>query len=148
MKRVAAAVLLMVVAGCARHTVVSGPVGVPPAWMLDRFRDDYGSTHIITDAYWQHGTKNRYHIVKWNPARQYAIARNDAANAGERGRFTRIDWMMLDLAPYRWAFCFTVYDAPSAEAAEKTRPADRTRPRTGCGGYPFTRMAPVDPSPR
>lgn len=138
----------LLLGACARHAAISGPAGAPPALVVGAFRDDYGSRHVVSASEWRHGTKNVYRIVKWNAAAQYAIARNDSTNAGEKGRYTRIDWMPLAMAPYTWAFCFTAYDAPSVEAAERTPPATRDTPRTGCGGYPFSRMAPADAPPR
>ena len=72
---------------------------------------------------------------------QTLIAQNDSANAYAPGLWTRIDWVRLDgMAPYTWAFCLTAYDAPTRAAAEATPPADRATPRTGCNGYPFSRM--------
>lgn len=53
---------------------------------------------------------------------------------------------LSDLAPYTWAFCLTAYKAPTAESARATTAANRATPRTGCNGYPFSRMK-VDSGP-
>jgi hypothetical protein len=45
-----------------------------------------------------------------------------------------------NMAPFSWGFCLTKYNAKSIEIAEATIPADRTNPRKGCAGYPFSRM--------
>ena len=61
------------------------------------------------------------------------------------GLFTRIDWVRLDMAPFTWAFCMTAYKATPADSAEATQPAKRDVPRTGCNGFPFSRMKPSRP---
>lgn len=112
-----------------------------PADFLGAWTDDYGSTHEVSDSLWvQHGTQ-RYEIVRWDSAGAFAIARNAASNKSDGGRFTRIDWLRLEgMAPYTWAFCLTTWDAPTADSALRTPPARRGSPRTGCGGFPFTRL--------
>lgn len=109
--------------------------------ILGEFQDDYGSRFTITAGEWFQRPRARYHIVKWNAAAQYAIAQNDSSNPGQPRRWTRIDWMELaGMAPYQWAFCLTAYDAPTAAAAEATAPPRREIPKTGCNGFPFSRM--------
>jgi hypothetical protein len=117
----------------------------PPAAILGAFTDDYEGRYTISPTLWTHGSRARYHILKWNVAEQYAIARNDDNNPGEMGLFSRFDWMPLDMAPFTWAFCMTAFKAPSADSAERTIPAKRESPRTGCGGFPFSRMKPTAP---
>lgn len=109
--------------------------------MLGTWADDYGSRHAVSDTLWAHDGANRYEIVRWDSAGQFAIARNAATNAAQAGRFTRIDWMRLEgMAPYVWAFCLSIWDAPSADSAARVTVARRDTPRTGCGGFPFTRL--------
>lgn len=75
------------------------------------------------------------------PARRYLIAWNDSSNATAPGLWTRIDWIPLSgMPPYAWAFCLSAYEAPSRAAAEATAIARPDTPRTGCNGYPFSRM--------
>jgi hypothetical protein len=38
----------------------------------------------------------------------------------------------------------SAYKAKTLEEAEKTTIANREAPKTGCGGFPFTRMKKVD----
>lgn len=103
--------------------------------------DDYGGAHAITPELWVQSPRNSYHVMRWDPAGQYLIAVNDSANASAPGRWTRIDWMELrDMAPYTWAFCLSAYDAATEAEAEATTVAERATPRTGCNGYPFSRM--------
>ncbi len=118
--------------------------------LLGDFQDDYGGRHTIGEAIWLHGSRARYHIVKWNVPGRYLIAQNDSANPGQPLRWTRIDWMLLPgMPPYEWGFCLTAYDAPSAAAAEATPAPNRAAPKTGCSGFPFSRMRrPEPPSSR
>jgi hypothetical protein len=123
----------------------------PDSLLVGSFVDDYSATHMVSAVEWRHGSRARYHIVKWNATDQYLIARNDSANPGDGGLWTRIDWLRLnDMAPWAWGFCMSAYQAPTADSAEATRVADRSTPRTGCHGFPFTRMRSNrnDPRPR
>ncbi len=124
------------------------PEGAPPAFILGTFEDDYGIAYTVARSSWVQHPNARYDVVRWNAGGQYLIARNRDDNPSDGGRWTRIDWMPLEgMAPYTWAFCLTTYDAPTAAAAEDVPPADRAAPRTGCGGYPFSRMRPTDGTP-
>ncbi len=119
----------------------SASVGPPPAELLGAFHDDYGSRFDISDSVFVHLPRTRYRVVEWNVAERYLIAQNDAGNASDAGLWTRIDWMpFIGMAPYTWGFCLTAYKAPSSAAARATPPADRAAPRTGCNGFPFSRM--------
>lgn len=113
----------------------------PPEMIVGQFEDDYGGRHAVSPALWTHG-RARYHVVAWYPGEQYVIARNDSANPGDGGLYTRIDWMPLAMPPYTWAFCLSAYNAPTADSAAATRLARRDTPRTGCNGHPFSRMKP------
>jgi len=136
--RLATLLALLVLGGCASRVGVAEP---PPALVLGTFADDYGSTYAITKETWEHRGYARYHVVRWRPEAGYLVARNDAANPTDGGRWTRIDWVRLDgMAPYEWAFCLSAYDALTAAAAESTRVARPETPRTGCSGHPFSRM--------
>ena len=91
---------------------------------------------------WVHHPANRYRVVKWSVEGRYLIARNDTGNSSDPGLWTRIDWLPLTgMPPYEWAFCFSAWRAPSAAAAESTTVARRDTPRTGCNGFPFSRMS-------
>ncbi len=126
------AVLILVVAPLAAQA---------PDQLLGRFEDDYGSRHEVSDSLWRHGSSAHYRIVRWDSAGRFLIAHNDAANPSDPGRWTRIDWMPLEgMTPYAWAFCMSAYDAPTADAAARVTVADRSTPRTGCNGFPFTRL--------
>ncbi len=109
--------------------------------MIGAFVDDYGNQYAISKSEWLQLPRNRHRIVRWHVAERYLIAQNDSANPSARGRWMRIDWLRLsDMAPYDWAFCYSAYDAATAAAAESAAVARRDAPRTGCNGFPFSRM--------
>lgn len=109
--------------------------------LLGDFVDDYGNRFAISASTWTQLPHGRLRVVKWNEAGQYLVAQNDPSNRSAPGLWTRIDWVMLtDMAPFAWAFCLSAYEAPTAAAAESTTVARRETPRTGCNGYPFSRM--------
>jgi hypothetical protein len=113
----------------------------PPTMLLGAFTDDYGYHYRITRESFEMLPRTRYRIVEWNSARQFLIARADSTAALPGGQWLRIDWMELSaMAPYTWAYCFTAYDAPTADSARATPSANRSAPRTGCAGHPFSRM--------
>ena len=112
-----------------------------PSLLAGKFIDDYDISYIITDSVWIQHPKSRYHILRWNYAGQYIIAKNDSANTSGAGLFTRIDYTFLtDMEPFQWGFCLSVYDAKSESLAEGGYRADKKNPRTGCNGFPFSRM--------
>lgn len=135
--------LLACATGCASHPE---PDAQPPGLLQGAFVDDYGIGYRISAQEWQQLPNTRYRIVRWKPAAQYLIAQNVSTNASDPGLWTRIDWMPLPgMPPYDWAFCLSTYDAPTLEAAEQAAIANRGTPKTGCNGYPFSRMQRVEP---
>lgn len=112
-----------------------------PDFALGSFKDDYKITYKINDTLWIQNPNTKYHIIRWNPEKQYLVAKNAATNKADANKYTRIDYMTFsDMEPWRWGFCLTVYDAETDEIAEKTAYVDRLNPRKGCNGYPFSRM--------
>ena len=112
-----------------------------PVWLKGNFVDDYGIRYEITDTMFQLGSSARYHVLRFDDAEQFLITRNDAANPGEAGLYTRIDVMQFQgMAPFKWGFCLTRYDAPDTATAVAAKPADRLNPKKGCNGFPFSRM--------
>ena len=121
------------------------PTSQAPELLRGAFRDDYGIRYNITDTVFSQGARLRYRVVSWHPAEQYLIAQNDRGNPADGGLYTRIDWLLLnDMAPWTWAYCLTAYRAPTADSARATPPAKRDTPRTGCNGFPFSRMQRVE----
>jgi hypothetical protein len=129
--------------GCASPRRLPAPVQAP-ALLRGDFTDDYRGRFSISDTVWFQQPRNRFRIVEWHAQEQYLIAQNGADDPTAPGRWSRIDWMVLEgMAPYTWGFCLTAYQAPSQAAARATPPATRATPRTGCNGFPFTRMQRV-----
>lgn len=114
----------------------SGPVDSgPPALVLGEFQDDYGNSFTVSAEVWIQHPHGRYTVDRWVPKRQYMIARNPD------GEWARIDWLELDGAePWTWGFCLSAWNADSPKAAEAVEVVDREDPRTGCNGWPFSRM--------
>ena len=153
---IATLLLISSVAGCARASKpLTNPASTAPsasaqpyaapAFMLGDFADDYGGSFSISSTEFVQLPRGRFRIVQWNAAQQYFIAHNDSLNRAHPGRWTRIDWLPLtEMEPYTWAFCFSAYKAGTRAEAESTAMAKRDTPRTGCAGFPFTRMKPRD----
>ena len=113
----------------------------PPPLLIGDFVADYGIGHRIGTGEWLQPPDTRYRVVAWHADGQYLIARNDGENRADAGKWTRIDWVVLPgMPPWEWAFCLSAWDAPSQAEAEHADIARRDTPKTGCNGYPFSRM--------
>jgi hypothetical protein len=112
-----------------------------PGWLKGKFIDDYGINYQITDSTFVMTGSARYHILKWDEKGEFLLTQNDSLNKAQQNLYTRIDYMKFSgMEPFKWGYCFTVYDAENAEAALKAASADRFNPKKGCNGYPFSRM--------
>lgn len=119
-----------------------------PEFAVGSFTDDYGITYTINDTLWVQNPTTKYHIIKWNPEKQYLVAKNDVGNKTDGNKYTRIDYMTFSgMEPWRWGFCLTAYDAETDVIAEQTAYVDRQNPKKGCNGYPFSRMKKVETKP-
>ena len=129
-------------ASCASHA--PREAATPPSMLLGDFVDDYGIGHRIDANEWLQRPDTRYRVVAWHTDAQYLIAQNDATNRSDAGRWTRIDWIALPgMPPYKWAFCLSAWEAATQADAERADIARRDTPKTGCNGYPFSRMRRV-----
>lgn len=152
-RRTGLAAALLLAACSARSTPSVGDRTTlpPPDMVVGAFQDDYGIRYQIGRDEWLQLPRGRYRVVAWFPAEQYLIARNDSTNREDGGRYTRIDWMSLaaipGMAPYEWAFCLTAWKEPTAAAAGAVTTARRDAPKTGCGGFPFSRMKRIPGAP-
>ncbi len=112
-----------------------------PAFLKGTFLDDYGVAYTINDTIWQQQDIALYHIIRHNEKEQYLIARNDSSNRSAKNLYTRIDYMRFEnMDPWYWGYCFSVYNAANDSIAANAYIADRTNPRKGCNGFPFSRM--------
>lgn len=142
MSRLLSIIILFI--GSTTLTVAQQHRDTIPALFKGDFVDDYGIRYSITDSVWTQLPGARFHILQWNAEEQWLLARNDAANPTAAGLYTRIDITRFpNMAPWHWGFCLSAYESTTAADALKVKAADRTTPRTGCNGYPFSRMKRV-----
>ena len=133
---------LLLVGGCAGPFARSALTA--PITMLGEFEDDYGNRFSVSSTEFLQLPHGTYTIAAWHSDQHYLIAQNASTNKSAAGKWTRIDWILLNgMAPYTWAFCLSAYDAPSADSAEATHVVHPDVPRTGCNGYPYSRMKRV-----
>ncbi len=142
MKVLLALILVLMVSSCNNDLSKSSSI---PATLLGSFEDDYDIQYRISKTEFVQLPGISYNIVQWNVQQQYIITKNAADNPSEQNLFTRIDYVLLNnMAPYNWAFCYTMYNAKSASEAKKAASADKANPKKGCNGYPFSRMKKMD----
>jgi hypothetical protein len=134
---------LLAGAGCVGHR--AAPLsGSAPSLLIGEYRDDYRGRFSISDSIWFQRPRNRFRIAEWHNDAQFLIAQNATDDPTAPNLWTRIDWISFtDQQPYTWGFCLTAYQAPTRAAALATPAAQRATPRTGCNGFPFTRMQRV-----
>lgn len=123
----------------ANHQAIMDTI---PVSLPAHFTDDYGIKYSITENLWIQEPSAKYHILWWDKEKQYLIAKNDAKNKSDAGLYTRIDYMQFKgMEPYTWGFCLSVYNAATDSiAAYGPNKTDRSNPRKGCNGFPFSRM--------
>lgn len=140
--RLLAAIGLSACATLAPHRPASGAAA--PALVTGEFTDDYRGQFSISDSVWFQRPHNRFRVVEWHRDEMYLIAQNAPDDPTAPGLWTRIDWLPLDnMKPFTWGFCLTAFKAATRDAARDVPPAARSTPRTGCNGFPFTRMQRV-----
>ena len=141
--RIAVATLGFAIAG-----VPAGAQEAPPAALLGDFADDYGNTYSVTAKEWRQGAAGGvYHIIAWHPRERYMIVHNAPENTSHPDRYSRIDWVTFaDQPEYSWGFCYSAYKEATPEAAEAKGKVDRAAPKTGCNGFPFSRMKSRTPT--
>lgn len=116
-----------------------------PDYLIGKFQDDYKIEYQLSENTFLQKPSTRYHIIKWDIENQYFIAQNDSLNAYDENLYSRIDWIKLEnMSPFEWGFCLSAYNAPSPDSAEAIQIVDRSNPKTGCNGYPFSRMKPIE----
>ncbi len=144
MKVIYLLLIVSVLFGCSNRNASQKVESTPPSFILGDFQDDYDIRYTITEDVWLLHPSMKYHILEWVPEGEYLIAQNDTSNASDGGLFARIDWVELDgMPPFDWAFCISAYNAESAEDAASVTIANRDTPRTGCNGFPFSRMQSI-----
>jgi len=149
MRRLIAVVVLAFIPwACAGAQTRTGGESAP-AFLVGEFIDDYGIRYSIHPDRWFQHPDARYHLREWHVEDRFVVAENDSENPGDGRLWTRIDWVALDDAgEYEWAFCYAVYQAATREDAGAAQPTRGDTPRTGCNGFPFSRMKRVAPTRR
>lgn len=144
MPRLLVAISLVLAAqACTARQVVSTPDPLP-TFMMGEFIDDYGIRYSIRADRWIQHPGARYRPRAVYVSDRVLVAQNDSDNPGDGNLWTRIDWLTLDeTSEYEWAFCYAVYQAETPEDALALAPTQRDTPRTGCNGFPFSRMKRV-----
>ncbi|HWR32886.1 MAG TPA: hypothetical protein VN451_05150 [Chitinophagaceae bacterium] len=130
---------LLLLISCSAIQKLTTPV--LPRWMKGNFSDDYDIRYTISDTMFSMDGLAKYHILSLNEKEQFLFVRNDTSNKTDKGLFTRLDYMRFTgMEPYTWGYCFTVYNAMDSMTAIRKKAADRNNPKSGCNGYPFSRM--------
>ena len=116
----------------------------PPSYLIGSYEDDYGIAYEISQDTFRLLPELTYEIKSWNLSGQYFLMKE--IRADEKNVYARIDWITLpeDIDGYSWAYCMSTYDAASLQEAQSVEIADRSRPKEGCNGFPFSRMKVVD----
>lgn len=134
-------VSLQFVSSCQNSNQSPKPSIDLPDVLLGSFIDDYGSLYTISKSEWHHGSSNSYRLISFDHDGQFIIAQNAETNLSDQGLYSRIDIMFFDnMEPWRWGYCLTSYNSMTIQEALDVTPADRSNPRQGCNGFPFTRM--------
>ena len=136
-------IIVIVVYGtsCTSSNHIQKPADTIPPLIKGQFSDDYHIGYNISDTLWIQLPNVKYHILSCDTTAQYLLARNDDHNPSEPGLYTRIDYIRFNnMKPFEWGFCLTVFDAKTMEEAKLKTTADRQNPKTGCNGFPFSRM--------
>jgi hypothetical protein len=138
------ALAALMLTACVGRVAAPLSSGDGRALVVGEFTDDYAGRFSVSDTMWFQRPRNRFRIVEWHENERFLIAQNAADDPTAPNLWTRIDWMTLDsMPPFTWGFCLTAYRAVSREAARQTAAANRAAPRSGCNGFPFTRMQRV-----
>jgi uncharacterized lipoprotein NlpE involved in copper resistance len=113
-----------------------------PSALLGAFVDDYDIKYHINEYLWEQLPNTKYYILEWNEKEGYLIAHNAKENSYGGLLWRRFDWVYLadEIGPYTLAFCMGAYKEVTYKAALEHAIADHHNPKTGCNGFPFSRM--------
>ena len=96
--------------------------------------------HRITSETWYIDT-SVFHIKIVNNAEKFLIALGDSNNKYFPNLWNRFDWATDGNNSLR--YCETVYDAPTEKQALNTAPANAQNFDTGCAGYSWSILTPI-----
>ncbi|MBN2360578.1 MAG: hypothetical protein JXR83_14070 [Deltaproteobacteria bacterium] len=134
--------------GADRGNLVSGCDGyswsrlTPALEIRGSYVDDYGFDHEITQTALGIGyaTPSLFHISDYDNAGDFLVARNDASNQWDPGRWSRFDWTYGTGSVLH--YCQIAYDAASESDARAASGADRGDLAGGCNGFGWSRLIP------
>lgn len=110
-------------------------------FMRGNFEDDYRVTYSVSDSVFKMEEHTKIHIVEWNLEEQFFLGQNDSSNIYDPLLYSRIDWMKFEnMGEFEWGFCMSAYNEISLDSARAVSVVNREDPKTGCNGYPFSRM--------
>ncbi len=133
-------ILFCIAFGCSQK---QSPVAKndTPSFLIGSFEDDYSVSYIISDSLFVMEDHTKIHILEWNMEEQYFVGQNDSLNPYDPLLYSRIDWIEFEgMAPFEWGFCMSAYKEVSLDSAIAVTSANRETPKTGCSGYPFSRI--------
>jgi hypothetical protein len=130
----------------AASPAAGGCGGFPWTWLRERlwltgtWTDTWAGEHVIDAFAWKMGAST-FHVLSADKVDGVIIAENDGTNEYFPGKYSRFDTVWKDEGG--WYFCQTAFDAATAEAAEATAPADDANLESGCGGFGWSHLSPV-----
>ena len=104
--------------------------------------DNFGGAQTISASYWT-SSDLVFEICSVDNTRKRIIAQNDSRNQLNPNKFSRFEW--TNFGNRLW-YCQSVYDAPSAAAADAAPPADPSNPVDGgCGKFAWSTLIKILP---
>ena len=116
-----------------------------PDFITGDFEDDYGITYSISDSVFEMGDHTKIYILDWDLEEQFFVGQNDSSNIYDPLLYSRIDWMKFEqTGEFEWGFCMSAYNETTFDSTKSVESVNREAPKTGCNGYPFSRMRRIN----
>jgi len=107
-----------------------------PDYLIGDFTDDYDIQYTITDTTWIQWPHFEMNIVEIDTAEMYILGYDTGDST-----FTRVDYMPFEnQGDFKWGFCYSSYEEKNKAEAMIGVSANRQAHKTGCNGFPFSRM--------
>ena len=114
--------------------------GAPPTYMRGNFTDDYDIKYSISDTSWIQYPDFEMSVVTIDTIEMFILGYDT-----EDSTYTKVDYMPFqNQGDYTWGFCYTTYEKENQADALSAASANRDTPKTGCNGFPFSRMKRVE----
>jgi hypothetical protein len=146
MPKISSSVVLwgFLLAGAGAHNAMAQDAAACSLNKIDpAIKGTYVDNFGVTAAYWE-SIGSVFEICSVDNARRRIIAQNDGRNQYNPSKFSRFEW--TNFGNRLW-YCQSVYDAPTAAAADAAPPADASNPVAGgCGGqFPWSTLIKILP---